>query len=188
LRLRARPSISDLLLIYEHPAFPEVEYTFKHVLTQEVSYNSVLMERRRALHGRTAQAIEGLYGDRLEEHYSDLAHHYSRSGSVEKAVDFQSLESGVRNEAEGCIRRAIDIARRQSAKSLELRAVTSLSRLWQQQGKKAEARQMLGEIYGWFTEGFDTANLKRRKTFDLFGTRIALGLAFLNVRPANTHL
>jgi predicted ATPase len=59
--------------------------------------------------------------------------------------------------------KAIDIAHKQQAKSLELRAVTSLSRLWQQQGKQAEARQMLAEIYGWFTEGFDTADLKEAK-------------------------
>ena len=63
-------------------------------------------------------------------------------------------------EAEACFHKAIEIARRQQAKSLELRAVMSLSRLWQNQGKKAEARQMLAEIYGWFTEGFDTADLK----------------------------
>ncbi len=66
-------------------------------------------------------------------------------------------------EAETCFSKAIDIARRQSAKSLELRAVTSLSRLCQKQGKIEEARQMLAEIYGWFTEGFDTADLKEAK-------------------------
>jgi predicted ATPase len=66
-------------------------------------------------------------------------------------------------EAEACFHKAIDIARRQSAKSLELRAVMSLSRLWQQQGKKAEAREMLAEIYGWFTEGFDTKDLQEAK-------------------------
>ena len=60
-------------------------------LPQEVAYNSVLIDRRRVLHGRTAQAIEGLYRDGLEEHYSDLAHHYSRSGNVEKAVDYLKL-------------------------------------------------------------------------------------------------
>ena len=63
-------------------------------------------------------------------------------------------------EAEACFLKAIEIARKQQAKSLELRAVMSLSRLWQQQGKKEEARQMLAETYGWFTEGFDTADLK----------------------------
>ncbi len=77
--------------IYEQPAFPEVEYRFKHALTQEVAYNSVLMERRRILHGRIAQAIEGLYRDGLEEHYSSLAHHYSRSGKIEKAVEYLKL-------------------------------------------------------------------------------------------------
>ncbi len=66
-------------------------------------------------------------------------------------------------EAEACFRQAIDVAQRQSAKSLELRAVVSLSRLWQSQGKKDEARQLLAEIYGWFTEGFDTADLKEAK-------------------------
>ncbi len=77
-----------------------------------------------------------------------------------------SPESGVRSpesEAEECFKKAIEIAQRQSAKSLELRAVTSLSRLWQQQGKREEARQMLAEIYGWFTEGFDTRDLQEAK-------------------------
>jgi predicted ATPase len=66
-------------------------------------------------------------------------------------------------EAEECFRQALDIARRQQAKSLELRAAMSLSRLWQQQGKQEEAYQLLAEIYGWFTEGFDTADLKEAK-------------------------
>jgi predicted ATPase len=59
--------------------------------------------------------------------------------------------------------KAVEIVRRQSAKSLELRAAMSLSRLWQQQGKREEARQMLVEIYDWFTEGFDTADLQEAK-------------------------
>ena len=67
-------------------------------------------------------------------------------------------------EAEECFQKALDIARRQQAKSLELRASMSLSRLWQQQGKKEEARHLLAEIYDWFTEGFDTADLKEAKT------------------------
>jgi len=66
-------------------------------------------------------------------------------------------------EAEAYFQNAIKVARGQSAKSLELRAAMSLSRLWQRKGKTAEARQLLAEIYGWFTEGFDTADLKEAK-------------------------
>jgi predicted ATPase len=66
-------------------------------------------------------------------------------------------------EVEECFLKAIDIARKQQAKSLELRAVMSLVRLWQQQGKKTEAHKMLSEIYGWFTEGFDTKDLQEAK-------------------------
>ena len=66
-------------------------------------------------------------------------------------------------EAETWLQRALDVARRQEAKSLELRAAMSLSRLWQQQGKQAEARALLAPVYGWFTEGFDTADLQEAK-------------------------
>ncbi|MBI3800819.1 MAG: AAA family ATPase [Deltaproteobacteria bacterium] len=66
-------------------------------------------------------------------------------------------------EAETWLRRALDVARHQEAKWLELRAAMSLSRLWQQQGKREEARQLLAEIYGWFTEGFDTKDLQEAK-------------------------
>ena len=66
-------------------------------------------------------------------------------------------------EAEECFRKALDTARRQQAKSLELRAAMSLSRLWQQQGKQGEAQKLLAEIYGWFTEGFDTPDLQEAK-------------------------
>jgi predicted ATPase len=78
----------------------------------------------------------------------------------------ESPRSEVRSpesEAEACFLKAIEITRRQQAKSWELRAVMSLARLWQQQDKKTEARQMLAEIYNWFTEGFDTADLQEAK-------------------------
>jgi len=67
------------------------------------------------------------------------------------------------SEAESCLHRAIEIARRQQAKSFELRAVMSLARLWHQQGKGEGARAMLADVYGWFTEGFETADLKDAK-------------------------
>jgi predicted ATPase len=66
-------------------------------------------------------------------------------------------------QAEACFQQALAIARRQQAKSWELRAATSLARLWQQQGQPAEARALLAPVYGWFTEGFDTADLKDAK-------------------------
>jgi class 3 adenylate cyclase/predicted ATPase len=67
-------------------------------------------------------------------------------------------------EAEAWLRRALDVARRQEVKSLELRAATSLARLWQQQGKRVEARELLAPVYGWFTEGFDTTDLQEAET------------------------
>jgi predicted ATPase len=67
-------------------------------------------------------------------------------------------------EAGGGLQRALDVARRQEAKALELRAAMSLAHLWQQQGRRDEARVFLAPVYGWFTEGFDTADLQEAKT------------------------
>jgi predicted ATPase/class 3 adenylate cyclase len=74
--------------IYERPAFPEIEYTFKHALTQEVAASSLLSGQRSLLHERTAQAIEALYAGRLNEYCSELAHHYSLSSNSQKAVEY----------------------------------------------------------------------------------------------------
>jgi predicted ATPase len=68
------------------------------------------------------------------------------------------------HEAETCFQHALDVSRQQQAKSLELRAAMSLSRLWQRQGKRAQAHELLVEVYDWFTEGFDTADLQEAKT------------------------
>jgi predicted ATPase len=75
------------------------------------------------------------------------------------------LQQSADNDAEAatCFDHAMDIACKQQAKSFELRAATSLARLWQQQGKQAEAYELLAPIYGWFTEGFDTANLQEAR-------------------------
>ena len=66
-------------------------------------------------------------------------------------------------EAEACFLKAIEIAQKQQAKSLELRAAMSLARLWQQQDKQNEAHQLLSKVYNWFTEGFDTKDLQEAK-------------------------
>ncbi len=101
--------------IYEQPAMGDIEYQFKHALTLEVAYNSVLAQRRRLLHERAAQAIEALFPDRLEDHLSELAHHYDRSGNVRKAIEYLgragrlAAQQMAHSEAVGCLKRALEM-------------------------------------------------------------------------------
>jgi class 3 adenylate cyclase len=74
--------------IHEQPAVSGTEFIFKHALTQEVAYNSLLTDRRKLLHERTAEAIEALYADSLDDHLAELAHHYSRSTNARQAVGY----------------------------------------------------------------------------------------------------
>jgi predicted ATPase len=110
--------------------------------------------------GQTEQALA-----RVAE-ASDLM---SRIGERAAESDLYRVKGGLLlalskdTQAETCLHQAIDVSRRQSAKFFELRAATSLARLWQKRGKKEDARQLLAEIYGWFTEGFDTRDLKEAK-------------------------
>jgi class 3 adenylate cyclase/predicted ATPase len=91
------------------------------------------------------------------QHFRDAALHRL------KAEILLDQDEGQADEAEALLREAIEIAQRQEAKSWELRAATSLARLWQRQGKRAEARDLLQPVYDWFTEGFDTQDLKDAK-------------------------
>jgi predicted ATPase len=131
-------------------------------------------------YGKVGQAAEGLStiaealacahttGERCWE-----AELYRLKGELLLQSGVQGLESGVLTpdaglqtraaEAEACFHQALEIAHRQQARSLELRATMSLSRLWLQQGKRAAARELLAPIYGWFTEGFDTADLQEAR-------------------------
>jgi class 3 adenylate cyclase/tetratricopeptide (TPR) repeat protein/energy-coupling factor transporter ATP-binding protein EcfA2 len=84
-------NLQGLEFIYEKSLFPELEYIFKHALTQEVAYGSLLLKRRKEIHERIGKAIEELYPDRLEEFYEVLAHHYSRGESLEKAYHYLKL-------------------------------------------------------------------------------------------------
>jgi predicted ATPase len=101
--------------IYEQPAFPESGYTFKHALTQEVAYNSLLQERRKSLHERAAKAIEVLFHYRLGDHYGELASHYSRSGNAQKAVEYlhlagqQAVQRSANTEAINHLTVALDL-------------------------------------------------------------------------------
>jgi class 3 adenylate cyclase/tetratricopeptide (TPR) repeat protein len=75
-------------LIYEHSLYPELEYMFKHALTHDVAYNSLLLDRRRVLHGVVGDAIEELYTDRLPEHYERLAYHFEQADRPDKAFTY----------------------------------------------------------------------------------------------------
>ena len=78
-------------LLYERGVYPQSTYVFKHALTQEVTYNSILAKKRKQIHKEIGRAIEDLYKDRIEEHYELLAYHYNRSDDVGKALDFLEL-------------------------------------------------------------------------------------------------
>jgi len=118
--------------------------------------------------GRTKEGLETIAealeaADKTGEHSTD-AGLYRLRGELLLQRGTHSSGSKVEDEAEAYFRRAIEVARNQSAKSPELRATTSLARLLDRTGRRDEARTMLNEIYGWFTEGFDTADLKDAKT------------------------
>jgi class 3 adenylate cyclase/predicted ATPase len=113
--------LNDLQLgefIYEQPAVGEIEYSFKHALTQEVAYNSVLIERRKLLHERIGARLETLHASSLEDHLAELAHHYRRSDNVEKAVEYlgragkQAIGRSALQEAVDFLRSAIELLRR----------------------------------------------------------------------------
>ena len=92
---RSEPQLDTMLahlqsaeFVHEQPAAGDVEYIFKHALTQEVSYNSLLIEHRKLLHERIAEAIETLFVEHLDDHLKDLAHHYRRSNNNVKAIEY----------------------------------------------------------------------------------------------------
>jgi predicted ATPase len=115
-------------------------------------------------YGKTGRAGEGLNVVREVMVAMQQIHSRYYEAELHRIEGELLLRQSHQRQAETCFQRAIGFARTQSAKSLELRAAMSMSRLWQKQGKRAEARELLGAIYGWFTEGFDTADLQAAKT------------------------
>jgi class 3 adenylate cyclase/tetratricopeptide (TPR) repeat protein len=99
--------------IYEQPAAGDIEYTFKHSLTQEVAYKSVLVERRKLLHERIGSAMEASFPQSIDDHLSQLAYHYGRSSNIEKAIEYldrasqQAIKRGALKEAELHLKSAI---------------------------------------------------------------------------------
>jgi predicted ATPase len=151
-RLLARLQAEEF--IYEQPAFPESAYTFKHALTQEVAYNAVLLERRRVLHERAAKAIEGLFAERLPEHYNALAHHYRRSDNTAKAVDYlhraghQAVERSAYTEAISHLTTALDLltalpeTRERSQQELTMQMTLGIALLATKGGRAPEVERL----------------------------------------------
>jgi len=148
-------NLQELEFIYEKTLFPELEYIFKHALTQEVAYNSLLLKRRKEIHDRIGKAIEELYADRLEEFYEMLAHHFSKGENLEKAYQYlrlSSLKTGLRNsywESVRLGREAIDVLKRMpdtdenKRRGVEMRLL--LSGPMTTQGFPGDALQMMEE-------------------------------------------
>jgi class 3 adenylate cyclase/predicted ATPase len=132
--------------IYERPALGGAEYTFKHALTQEVAYNSVLLERRRLLHERTGEAIEALFKDRIDDHLAELAHHYSRTANTRKAVEYLS-RAGSQAAARSAYPEAV--TRLSSALELLKHLPDDAERARQELSVQSVLGFSLGAVKGW---------------------------------------
>jgi len=196
--------LADLQLaefIYEQPAVGETEYIFKHALTQEVAYNSVLLERRRQLHDRTAAALETLYTNSLEEHLAELAHHYGRSANPDKAVQYltrsgqQALSRSAFAEAQAQLQQGLEwikkLAESAERDSRELEVASTLTQVLlitkgftapETRAAAERARdlaekggnlaQLVAQIFGiwrsvYFSGDYSTAVLLADRIFDL---------------------
>jgi predicted ATPase/class 3 adenylate cyclase len=115
---RMLAGLQTLEFIYEQPALTGADYIFKHALTQEVAYNSLLMERRKLLHERAGQALESMFAEQLDDHLVELARHYSRSDNVIKAVEYlgragqQALQRSAHADAISSLNAAIGLLQR----------------------------------------------------------------------------
>jgi predicted ATPase len=126
------------------------------MLAEVGAVSGQITEGQRAI----SEALIGVEDSGIRYHEAEL---HRLKGELLLLSKVETPQVCAQKEAETCFHRAIYIAQRQKAKYWELRATMSLARVWQQQGKGAEARQMLSGIYNWFTEGFDTADLKDAK-------------------------
>jgi tetratricopeptide (TPR) repeat protein len=118
-------------LIYEKTLFPELAYMFKHALTHEVAYNSLLIQRRKELHGIIARAVEELYAERLAEQYEVLAYHFGRADDTDKALEYlikaaqKAANAFANREAVVLYEQALDVCRRQGD-AMDRRLVMSI--------------------------------------------------------------
>ena len=182
--------LSDLQLaefIYEQPALGDIEYTFKHALTQEVALGSLLNERQKVLHERAGEAIEALFAGHLDDHLDELAHHYNTSGNVPMALEYRE--------------RAGRQAVQRSAYTDAMKSLTAARELLMQLPESPERDQRelglqttLGEVLmitkGWAAPETEQAYLRAQELAETGGTttqRFSLltglfGIAFVGGR------
>ena len=153
--------LKALELIYEKALFPELAYMFKHALTHDVAYNSLLVQRRRELHRTIALAIEELYADRLAEHYEVLAHHFSKAEDRVRALDYllkaadKSMKSFANREALAFYDQALEVAR-------NLGDTVDVQTLMAIREAKSNAYFALSDFHASHSEGEQLLALARR--------------------------
>jgi class 3 adenylate cyclase/predicted ATPase len=221
--------------IYEEALYPQAEYIFKHALTQEVAYNSLLNERRLTLHERAGEAIEAVFAGRLEERYSDLAYHYSHSRNAEKAVDYltlaarQAIERFANREGIASLKAALNLVgslpQSTDTQRRELLALTTLgpaliathgynsaevaatySRAGELSQETGDSRQLFSVLFGQWLSGVVRGELRKglatahelfalARTLDdsclLVAAHRAIGMTFFHLGDlprARTHL
>jgi predicted ATPase len=168
------PMLADLQageFIYVQPAATGVEYVFKHALTQEVAYNSLLIERRKQLHERAGQALESMFGDQLDDHLTQLSHHYSHSDNIDKAVDYlgragqQALQRSAHDDAISGLNAAIDLLQR---------LPESPERLQRELPLQLALGSVLSAIKGWAALEVERALTRARELCERLGDRAEL--------------
>ena len=154
--------------IYEQPAVGDPEYIFKHALTQEVSYNSLLQEQRRQLHERIGAALERLSATSIEDHLGNLAHHYSRSGNVPKALEYleragrQAVQRSAYLEAIRSLSGAVDLL---------MRLPESRERDQHELALQTTRGQVLMVVKGWAAPETEQAYLRAKALAETGGSQ-----------------
>ena len=181
--------LNDLQLgefIYEQPAVGDTEYVFKHALTQEVTYNSVLIERRQQLHERTGAALETLYANAVEDHLAELAHHYGRAANADKAVEYltragqQAVNRSAFAEAQAQLQQGLEWIKKlpeapeRDARELEL-ARTLAQVLFGTRGWTAPETRAAAERARDLAEKSGNLAQLIRQTFDIWRSVIVAG-------------
>jgi class 3 adenylate cyclase/tetratricopeptide (TPR) repeat protein len=198
-------SLERLDLIRARALQPDLEYIFKHALTQEVVYNGLLKKERQAIHDRIGRVMEHLFNDRLPEYYETLAYHFQRGQSRPKAVDYL-IKSGIKSlkrysldEAHRYFQKAYDILSSQQEKSVEEKKLIidlilewalvfyyrcdakgwkSLFSAHQELGESIDDQERLAMFYAW--HGFILLGEDNKKSINLLQRALAIGEKFSN--------